>query len=103
MEKQLLGTEAPLKKGPGTMNYDGDTGKPVMELLGTQAPISRTPSGIQAFNHDIKGGTMELLGSEAPLSTTGIHGWESWDTPMSKRAIAQSEGPGAGSQKGKRS
>jgi hypothetical protein len=91
MEKQLLGNEAPLKKGPGTMNFDGRTGQPLEQLLGNEAPIKETPYSLMPINAETKHGTRQAMGSEAPLIKTPYHGWCSHDTPMSERDIKQSK------------
>jgi len=91
MEKQLLGSEASLQKNsPLNVEHDGKTGTPEEQLLGSHAPTSRTPVPLQQFNKGERAGTFQLSGSEAPLDHTPTKGYESFKTPMSDRAKAQS-------------
>jgi hypothetical protein len=85
MEKEILGSEAPLKKEPRDMTQTS-TKFGMAEILGSEAPISRTPVDMTEF---WKGGSTdrEILGSQAPLSTREHHGWESHGTPMSARSL----------------
>lgn len=89
MEKQLLGTQQPLQKGPADMTQNRPSSG-TAEILGDQAPISRTPVSMANF---WTGGSSDrqILGSEAPLNKTPHKGWESHPTPMSKRAVDQSK------------
>jgi hypothetical protein len=88
MEKQLIGTQQDLKKGPGTMNHEGKTGTPTKELVGTQAPVSYTPASNE-HNGNIREGTRSLVGTSVPLSTATHKSFESMDTPMSERVKVQ--------------
>lgn len=90
MEKQFFGSEAPLKKSPLNVEHDGSTGKPEEQFLGSREPLSYRPAGLH-LNEDIREGARQTLGSEAPLSFTPRKGWESASTPMSDRAVKQSE------------
>lgn len=86
-----MGSQAPLKHGPGTMNFDGQTGHPMEQLLGTEAPIKHTPSNLMPINAGTGHGSRQTLGSEAPLNTRPYHGWCSHETPMSQRDEKQSK------------
>lgn len=93
MEKQLLGSQTPLKTN-SPLNYknEGDTGNPEKQLLGSEAPISYRPVPLQEFDKHTRPIEKQLLGSEVPLDTTPRHGWQS-DTrlSMSERSIQQSK------------
>lgn len=84
MEKQLIGTQQDLKKGPGTMEHEGKTGTPAKEFIGTQAPLSHTPAS-NAHNEGIREGSRGLIGTTAPLNRAPHKSFESMDTPMSER------------------
>jgi hypothetical protein len=91
MEKQLLGSEAPLQKNSPLTNLpEAKTGTPQEEFFGSQAPISRTPYSNTPYNQGTGEPTKQFFGSEAPLNHTPVHGWESFTTPMSHRAMEQS-------------
>jgi len=90
MQKQFLGSEAPTSTAPHDSEFTGKTGKPLEQLQGNQAPIDHYCTGLH-LNEDIREGSRQLLGSEAPLSKRPQHGWESYPTQMSDRAIEQSK------------
>jgi len=92
MEKQLLGEQADLQhNSPLNVEHDGKTGTPEKQLLGEQAPLSMTPATLAESQSGVSSGQFQTLGSQAPLSNTPIHGWTSYPTPPSNRAVKQSQ------------
>ena len=92
MEKQLLGTEASLQKNsPLNVEHEGKTGTPEEQLLGSHAPISQKAVPLQEFSNGTQSGQFQTLGSMAPTNSTPNKGWDSFSTPMSDRAKAQSK------------
>ena len=84
MEKQIVGTEQALSKGPRNMEHEGKTGSPTKQITGDQAPIATAPSA-NLHNENIREGTREIVGDKANCSSTAYKSFESMDTPMSER------------------
>jgi len=92
MEKQLLGTNAPLSKSPLNVEPDNKKAPATSELLGEHAPTKETPFNLMPLNANTRKGESQMLGSAAPLSQTPMHGWQSGGgAPDSKRTDKQSE------------
>jgi hypothetical protein len=96
VQKQLQGSEADLNiHSPLNVEHDGKTGHPLMELTGSQAPISRTPTGLTEFDSSHHNGEFQMNDeSHAPLNYKPFHGWQSNDAPNSRRVVTQDKGEG---------
>lgn len=91
MDKQYTGSEVPLSKDPLEMDPT-QRGYPMLEqLTGTQAGLNPKPTGLTQYDNGIREGTFQLTGEQVSLQKTPNHGWDSANTPMSKRAIRQSQ------------
>lgn len=97
MEKQLLGSEAPLVKSfPLNMDQESKGALPLNDTQeASNAPNQRRPS--ENYTHPSSHRTNfeaamndKQESSMAPLSHTPYKGWESIKTPMSKRSEEQS-------------
>lgn len=86
-EYNKFGTGAPLKDGPRSVEHTGGGGGQ-REDFGSKAALDRTPSSNKFHSG---GGSREDFGSKAPLGSTPIKGYQSANTPMSKRSIKQSQ------------
>lgn len=75
MEKQLLGTQEPLSKGPRSTEYDGKTGHGMEQLTGTRMPLSYAPVAMDLHNTQSEG-TRQTVASQMPLSTTPVRTWQ---------------------------
>jgi hypothetical protein len=92
MDKQLQGTAVDLNlNSPLNVEHDGSTGRMEKELMGSEAPTSNTPIGLQEFDKGTLNGEFQLTGEQAPLSYKPMHGWQSDHAPNSERAIQQSK------------
>lgn len=100
MLKQLMGEQAALQKnspleyeqggyngGAKSPDYKGRLNNP---SAGEKAPIQRTPYNLEPINAGTGKPLIQSIASTTPLGTAPIHGWVSWETPMSKRALKQS-------------
>lgn len=90
---QEVGDKQKLSKGPKTMNRSKFSGG-AHQLVGDHVPMSEKPVPMQSGNKHIAGGTFQEVGDRVGLSHSPQKGWNSYKTPMSDRAIAQSDMPG---------
>lgn len=101
MEKQLMGEQAALQKnspleyeqggyngGAKMPDYKGRLDNP---SSGEKAPIQRVPYNLEPINAGTGKPMIQSIASTCPMGTTPMHGWQSANTPMSKRAIKQSK------------
>ena len=86
-QMQKTGQEAALKGGPRTMNHDGGSNG-TRQDTGTAAPLKQSPA---SNKFSTGGGSMQLTGVSADLGSTANKGYQSANTPMSKRSVAQSK------------
>lgn len=82
-----FGTKANLNDGPRSMEHSGGN-KGTRQDFGVQAPLSSTPFS-NKFNTG--GGTRQDFGTKANLGTTPVKGYQSANTPLSKRTVKQSQ------------
>jgi hypothetical protein len=82
MEKQLIGTQQKLQKGPGHMEPDNKK-MGTVQSFATTADLKMNVGN--EHNEHIREGKRELTGTGVPLDTTPRRGYESANTPMSDR------------------
>jgi hypothetical protein len=85
MKIDYLGSKVDLSKGPLTTRDDGPTGKPELQLLGEQVPLSRTP--VSDFRSGVSEGERQLTGSECDLNRRAVAGYDG--ATLSTRASKQ--------------
>lgn len=87
MQKELMGSEAPLtRNSPLNVELEATgAGSPMKELLGEQAALNYRPYNLMPLNDASGRPLKQFEGSDAPLSMTPNRGYES-DMSMSNRA-----------------
>lgn len=86
---QVIGDKEKLKNEPRTVTPTPFSGGKMQAVGDTISQMKDTPVSMapKAF----AGGTIQKVGSDVALKDTPRHGWQSFDTPMSQRAIKQSK------------
>lgn len=82
---EKFGTEASLSSGPRSVEPNG-TKSGTIETFGAKAPFSASPASAKPSTGS---GTIEKFGSAAPLKQNASKGYQSANTPMSKRSLVQ--------------
>jgi len=94
---QIIGDQEKLSKGPkNALPHNGPNG--TFQLMGEEVKLSANPVPLQEGKAG-GGGQFQNVGDKVSMSSTPHHGWASAPTPMSDRALAQSNMPGV--KKGK--
>lgn len=96
--KQIIGTDQPLShSGTGSPSSDPKGG--TKQVVGTSLPLPK--DSVQSPSANPIGGMKQVVGTSASLNRTPIKGWPvpNYHTPMSPRAVKQSET--VGTRKGK--
>lgn len=88
---QIQGTKASMQERAPLNVEPGMTGGGTMQISGTKAGISTTPSGMNEFSKNIPANSSQIMGTKAALNPTPVKGWGD-RTPMSDRTHAQSQG-----------
>lgn len=63
----------------------------IEQSTASEAAISQTPWDTMPMNVGAENGSKQITASEAPLSSAPMHGWQSYPTPPSVRAVKQSK------------
>lgn len=97
---QRIGDEQKLSKGPRSMERSRFSGGQ-QQQVGDRVPLSTRPVPMQYGNKHVSGGSYQQIGDSVSLSKAPQKGWNSFPTPVSDRAKAQSVMPGFSGKKGK--
>lgn len=82
---ELIGTSETLKKEPRTATPNRGE-KPQVEAVGTKLPLSMEPTNVK-YGARASSGEFQTVGTKMKTSEKPTLGWQSYDTPMSKRAV----------------
>jgi hypothetical protein len=85
MKVTTLGSKVELSSGPLTGRDDGPTGKPLLQLIGSEVPMSSTP--VNDFRPEASRSEFQLKGSEVPLGRNPVAGYDG--ATLSTRASKQ--------------
>lgn len=90
---QVIGDEQKLSKGPRSYDRSKFAGG-TYQQVGDSVKLGTTPVPMQEGKKNIRDGQFQLVGDQIKMSATPHKGWNSMATPMSDRAIKQSDMPG---------